>query len=70
MQLTRLYVKNFGPIREADIELGDLTVITGARNSGKSYLATLIYSLSNDLTTKLYSLPLRVIQEAIKEPSS
>ncbi|MEM0364677.1 MAG: AAA family ATPase [Candidatus Nitrosocaldus sp.] len=45
MQLTKLYVKNFGPIKEANIELGDLTIITGAQNSGKSYLATLIYSL-------------------------
>ncbi|MEM4207112.1 MAG: AAA family ATPase [Candidatus Nitrosocaldus sp.] len=45
MQLTRLYVKNFGPIKEANIELGDLTIITGAQNSGKSYLATLIYAL-------------------------
>lgn len=63
MQLTRLCVKNFGPIKEADIELGDLTVITGAQNSGKSYLATLIYALSNDLTRKLYSL----LPEAIRE---
>ncbi len=30
MQLTRLYVKNFGPIKEANIELGDLTIITRA----------------------------------------
>ncbi len=63
MQLTRLYVKNFGPIKEADIELGDLTVITGAQNSGKSYLATLIYALSNDLTNKLYSLPSEIMRE-------
>ncbi|GBC72955.1 hypothetical protein HRbin04_00350 [archaeon HR04] len=67
MQLSRLYVKNFGPIKEADVELGDLTVITGAQNSGKSYLATLIYALSNDLTNRLYSLPFKIqdVQEII-----
>ncbi len=30
MQLTRLYVKNFGPIKGANIELVDLTIITRA----------------------------------------
>lgn len=38
-------MKNFGPIKGANIELGDLTIITGAQNSGKSYLTALIYAL-------------------------
>lgn len=41
----RVEVDNFGPIAKADIELRPLTVFVGASNSGKSYLAKLIYAL-------------------------
>ena len=40
-----LSVRNFGPIAEADIELRPLSVFVGPSNTGKSYLATLIYAL-------------------------
>ena len=38
-------VKNFGPIREADIELRPLTVFVGENNTGKTHLSRLIYAL-------------------------
>ena len=41
----RLSVTNFGPIVEADIELRPLTVFVGPSNTGKSYLAILLYAL-------------------------
>lgn len=41
----RLSVTNFGPIAEADIELRPLTVFVGPSNTGKSYLAILLYAL-------------------------
>lgn len=40
-----LKVTNFGPIVEADVELRPLTVFVGPSNTGKSYLAILIYTL-------------------------
>ena len=40
-----LDVTNFGPIVEAKIELRPLTVFVGPSNTGKSYLAILIYAL-------------------------
>lgn len=40
-----LHVKNFGPIAKADIELRPLTVFVGPSNTGKSYLAILLYAL-------------------------
>ena len=40
-----LEVKNFGPIAEARIDLHPLTVFVGPSNTGKSYLAILIYAL-------------------------
>ena len=41
----RLLVSNFGPIAEADIALRPLTLFFGPSNSGKSYLAILLYAL-------------------------
>ncbi len=40
-----LSVRNFGPIAEGRIELRPFTVFVGPSNTGKSYLATLIYAL-------------------------
>ena len=41
----KLAVKNFGPIREGEVEFRPLTVFIGPNNSGKSYMATLLYAL-------------------------
>ena len=35
--------KNLGPIREAELELGDLTIIAGRNNTGKTYVAYTLY---------------------------
>ena len=40
-----LRVSNFGPIAKAEIDLRPLTVFVGPSNTGKSYLAILIYAL-------------------------
>ena len=40
-----LTVTNFGPITEGKIELRPMTVFVGPSNSGKSYFASLIYTL-------------------------
>ncbi len=37
-------VKNFGPIEKAEIDLRPLTVFVGESNTGKTYLAALIYA--------------------------
>ena len=41
----KLQVRDFGPIVEADIDLRPLTLFVGPSNTGKSYLAVLIYAL-------------------------
>ena len=46
-----LEVKNFGPIVEAKIDLRPLTVFVGPSNTGKSYLAILIYALHRCFST-------------------
>lgn len=45
----KLRVRNFGPIRKADVELKPLTVFVGPSNTGKSYLAILLYSIAKAL---------------------
>ncbi len=35
--------KNIGPIKEAELEMGDLTIIAGQNNTGKTYLVYTLY---------------------------
>lgn len=49
-----LSVKNFGPIARADIDLRPLTVFVGPSNTGKSYLAILIYALHKFFHRRIY----------------
>ena len=46
----KLTVKNFGPIHEAkNIDVSPMTIFVGPSNTGKSYLAVLIYSIVKTL---------------------
>ena len=47
----QLEVSNFGPIAKANIDLRPLTVFVGPSNTGKSYLAILIYALHKHFGT-------------------
>ena len=62
----KISVSNYGPIAEAkDIELCPLTVFVGPSNTGKSYLAILVYALFNSFPKfreRLYSLGRRLSQ--------
>lgn len=49
----RLSVTDFGPIAAAEIDLRPLTIFVGPSNTGKSYLATLVYALSRHLSERL-----------------
>jgi len=39
----KIRVKNLGPLRQAEFELGDLTIICGANNTGKTYATYALY---------------------------
>ena len=45
----RLSVENFGPIEKGEVELRPLNVFVGPSNTGKTYLAVLIYGLHQAL---------------------
>lgn len=52
MAKDRLIVKNFGPIKNVDIELRKVTVFIGEQASGKSVLAKLATLLSNPVASE------------------
>lgn len=41
----KIKVQNIGVLKEAELELADLTVISGKNNTGKTFLAYLVYGL-------------------------
>lgn len=47
-----LHVKNFGKIKEAEIELAPFTLFIGDNNSGKSYLLNLIWGLQKEFSNR------------------
>ena len=42
-----LKIKNFGPIEEATIQVGQFTVFAGPNNTGKTFVAKMLYSFLN-----------------------
>ncbi|MEE0025154.1 AAA family ATPase [Methanobrevibacter sp.] len=62
----KLLIKNFGPIKKADITISPLTIFIGPNSSGKSYSALLIHSILNsfnNLGLNLYEL---IRQDSVK----
>lgn len=45
--MRKISVRSFGPIREGEIEFGDLTVLVGPQASGKSLLAQLVKAIDD-----------------------
>ena len=65
----KISVENFGPIREGTVEFKPLTVFIGPNNSGKSYMATLMYALFQSLSGNGFSpaLPPFHLKELVKK---
>ena len=42
---TKIFVKDFGPVKEANIDLGRVTILMGPNNTGKTYTAALMLVL-------------------------
>ena len=65
--------KNIGPVQNAELELGDLTIIAGQNNTGKTYLVYTLYGFLNMLHEKMnystvsYLVDARKIHREIQE---
>ena len=54
--ITKLFIENFRSIEKAEMNLGKITVLTGANNSGKSSVIYALLVLRNILTNPNQSL--------------
>lgn len=61
--MLNIKLENLGNIKEADIELGKLTIFSGANNSGKTYVNYILYALLD----KKYALRSDFYSDYIKE---
>ncbi|WP_404825240.1 AAA family ATPase [Campylobacter lari] len=68
IMMKKLKIKNFGPIKDINIEIKPFTILIGKSGSGKSILMKLIYSFDiiiNNLTllinniVKIYSVRIK-----------
>ena len=64
--MENLKVKNFGKIDESEIRIGDLTVLAGPNNTGKSFISKLLYSLLNSINADLKQEGLRRVVNSLK----
>ena len=64
--LGNLSVKNFGPINDAEINISPLTIFVGKNSSGKSFLSSLIHSLSNPFNHNTHRFPAHSLNYLIK----
>jgi hypothetical protein len=56
-------IKNLGPIKDAQLELGDLTIVCGKNNTGKTYLA---YSFFDFLSFVPYGVKISPLNDEIE----
>jgi predicted ATPase len=62
-------VKNFGPIKEGKVKLSPMTVFIGKNNSGKSYMAMLVYSLFFSHSGKKLTIPTELLKSSKEDDS-
>ena len=43
----KIHLKNFGILKQAEFELGDITIICGENNTGKTYAAYALFGFLN-----------------------
>lgn len=58
--------KNIGPVQSADLELGELTIIAGQNNTGKTYLVYTLYGFLSSLSAVVYEFG-RAISPKVQE---
>ena len=61
----KIKVKNLGPLRQAEYELGDLTIICGRNNTGKTYVTYALYGFF-DYWKSTYNFSVKNINKLIE----
>lgn len=65
--LVKVCVENLGPIERGCVELPKLVILTGLQNSGKSYLATLIYFIRREIYSRVLNNIVSTLNRAESE---
>lgn len=64
----KIKIKNLGPLKQAEFELGDLTIICGENNTGKTYATYALYGFLHFWRRAIsFSIPDRVIDQLLHE---
>ena len=66
MQPVKFIFKKIGPIKKAEMELGDITIIAGRNNTGKTYLAYTLYGFLKQWNRQTRNMPPE-IKKIVKE---
>lgn len=67
MTKLNFYFPKIGPIFEANVALGDLTILTGKNNTGKTYITHTIYAALKEITSPATEVDFRVPEECFRE---
>ena len=70
VQSMHILIRRLGPIDEAELKLGDITVLIGPPNVGKSYTLKVLYALFLPLDRTTLDNLLRQTLRDILEPKS
>ena len=68
----RFRFRNIGPVKDAELELGDLTILAGRNNTGKTYLAYTLYGFLKKWRKWLWAqeVIMRAAGSSVEEVSS
>ncbi len=51
----KLKIKNIGPFNDTSLNIGDITIIAGVNDTGKSYLSRLVFAMVKIATSDIKS---------------
>ena len=66
MKISNIKIKNFGPIKEANIDISPLTIFIGPNSCGKSFAAKLIHCLSLTPDEDILEIGLKHVADSFK----
>ena len=70
MQPAKFVFKEIGPIKKAEMELGDITIIAGRNNTGKTYLVYTLYGFLKQWNRQMWNISpeiKKIVEEMIEK---
>ena len=67
MQPAKFIFKKIGPIKRAELELGDITIIAGRNNTGKTYLVYTLYGFLKQWDMQMATETKKIVEEVTRK---